>query len=87
MSSTSMARAIQVIGAETDEEGYIEWGEVPTEARSRVLDKPAQCLLALGIGAVIAGTISGIWPIALAAVGPFSLALLDTRERRGVRKR
>lgn len=55
---------------------------VKVPVRGRLLDTSTKCLLALGSAPVIVGIATGIWPVALAGLGPLLLAWLDTNRRR-----
>lgn len=75
-------------------EEYISWSDdlvsiVSTEedsVRDKLLDTNVKCLLGLGVVPIIVGIITGIWPVALAGLGPWLLAWLDTNQRRRERK-
>lgn len=47
----------------------------------RLFDSGAVCLFTLGGAAFAAGLISGVWPVALAALGPWLLLLVDVGGR------
>ena len=76
-------------------EEYISWPEdwddiVPAEKDSisgTLLDTNVKCLLGLGVVPIIVGIATGIWPVALAGLGPWLLAWFDTNQRRRERKR
>ena len=51
------------------------------------LDGSTICLLVLGSIPLLAGLITGIWPMALAGLGPWLLACFDIGKRRRERKR
>jgi len=67
-----------------------EWTSIALGARDSVqeelLDANVKCLLGLGIVPIILGIVTGIWPMALAGLGPWLLAWLDIGERRRGRK-
>ena len=52
-----------------------------------LLDGSTICLLVLGSIPLLAGLITGIWPMALAGLGPWLLACFDIGKRRRERKR
>ena len=76
-------------------EEYISWSEdwdnvvsaVKGSVRGKLLDTNVKCLLGLGVVPIIVGIAIGIWPVALAGLGPWLLAWLDTNQRRRERKR
>lgn len=49
---------------------------------ARVLDKGAISLLVLGIVVLVAGIATGIWPVALAGLGPWLLLIIDISGRK-----
>ena len=58
---------------------------IPTLRRSSIaslFDAGTVCLFALGSVALIAGLATGIWPVALAGLGPLLLGLLEVRVRK-----
>jgi len=83
----------QVIAVRREE--YIPWPEdwanvVPAKkdlSPSKLLDTNVKCLLGLGVVPIIVGIATGIWPVALAGLGPWLLAWLDTNQRRRERER
>ena len=76
-------------------EEYISWSEglasiVSAEedsVRDKLLDTNVKFLLGLGVIPIVVGIATGIWPVALAGLGPWLLAWLDTNQRRRERKR
>jgi len=74
---------------------YIPWPEdwinvasvAKDSARGKLLDTNVKCLLGLGVVPIVVGIATGIWPVALAGLGPWLLAWLDTNQRRRERKR
>ena len=56
-------------------------------ARHKLLDTNVKCLLGLGCVPIVVGIATGIWPVALAGLGPWFLAWLDTKQRGRERKR
>ena len=54
--------------------------------QEELLDANVKCLLGLGFIPIIVGIATGIWPIALAGVGPWLLAWLDISQRKRRRK-
>jgi hypothetical protein len=90
MSAVRLAEAISVGKGE-----YPPW-EVEIEdiavlesivEQPKTLDRGTVCLLVLGVAPLLAGAISGNWPVALAALGPWLLAWLDVAERKRIMKR
>lgn len=71
--------------------GPADWAPVvPAEedsARDKLLDTNVKFLLGLGVIPIVVGIATGIWPVALAGLGPWLLAWLDTNQRRRERKR
>jgi hypothetical protein len=59
---------------------------VQVEKSTSLFDAGAVCLLALATAALIAGLVTGIWPVALAGLGPGLLALLDIGGRKWRKK-
>ncbi len=55
--------------------------------RDKLLDTNVKILLGLGVIPIVVGIATGIWPVALAGLGPWLLAWLDTNQRRRERKR
>ena len=39
------------------------------------------CLFSIGGASILAGIVTGIWPVALAGIGPWLLALFDIHDR------
>lgn len=54
--------------------------------QEKLLDANVKCLLGLGCVPIIVGIATGIWPIALAGLGPWLLAWLDISQRKRGRK-
>ena len=69
---------------------YMPWSDdwvnvapvVEDSVRGRLLDTNVKCLLGLGCIPIVVGIATGIWPVALAGLGPWLLAWLDTNQRR-----
>lgn len=53
-----------------------------TTGHARTLDKGAISLSVLGGVAFVVGIATGIWPVALAGLGPWLLLVIDIRVRR-----
>ena len=76
-------------------EEYISWSEdwvnidsaAKDSVHGKLIDTNVKCLLGLGVVPIIVGIATGIWPVALAGLGPWLLAWLDTNQRRRERKR
>ncbi len=68
-----------------------DWDNVVSAEKGSVygklLDTNIKCLLGLGAAPIVAGIAIGIWPVALAGLGPWLLAWLDTNQRKRERKR
>lgn len=68
-----------------------DWDDGASVAKDSVhgklLDTNTKCLLGLGVVPIVVGIATGIWPVALAGLGPWLLAWLDTNQRRRERKR
>ncbi len=75
-------------------EEYIPWSKdwasiasaKKDTARDKLLDANVKFLLGLGGVTIVIGIAIGIWPVALAGLGPWLLAWLDTNQRRRERK-
>jgi len=69
-----------------EEYTWVSGGWKTSEAKDSVpeklVDGNVKCLLGLGIVPIIVGISTSIWPIALVALGPWLLALLDINQRR-----
>lgn len=76
-------------------EEYIPWSDdwaniapvVKDSVRGRLVDTSTKCLLALGGVPIVVGIATGIWPVALAGLGPLLLAWLDINQQRRKRRR
>ena len=76
-------------------EDYIPWHEelinvnsvVKVPVRGKLLDANVKCLLGLGFVPIIVARVTGIWPIALAGLGPWLLTWLDINQRKRNRNR
>ena len=68
-----------------------DWANVVSakkdSSHGKLLDTNVKCLLGLGGVPVVVGIATGIWPVALAGLGPWLLAWLDINQRRRERKR
>ena len=66
------------------------WDDVASaekgSAYGKLLDTNTKCLLGLGAIPIVVGIVTGIWPVALAGLGPWLLVWLDTNQRRRERK-
>lgn len=77
------------------QKGYMslskDWDNVVSAEKGSVygklLDTNTKCLLGLGVVPIVVGIATGIWPVALAGLGPWLLAWLDTNQRRRERER
>ena len=54
--------------------------------QEKLLDANVICLLVLGLAPIIVGSVTGIWPMCLAGIGPWLLAWLDISQRKRGRK-
>jgi len=67
-----------------------EWVEIipvtGDSTRGKLLDTGSKCLIALGFVPIIVGIATGIWPVALAGLGPWLLVSFDINRRRHERK-
>jgi len=61
-----------------------DWVALSAEdsVQEKLLDANVICLLVLGLVPIIVGLATGIWPMALVALGPWLLACLDINQRK-----
>ncbi len=87
----SMIEGYQTMAAENlrlaEEDMPIALAAEEDSARDKLLDTNVKFLLVLGGVSIVVGIATGIWPVALAGLGPLLLAWLDTNQRRRKRKR
>jgi hypothetical protein len=79
MQTKTMAMNLNEYTLECESEGALG---AKDSTQEKLLDANVKCLLGLGIVPIIVGIATGIWPIALVALGPWLLALLDTSQRK-----
>lgn len=77
-----------------NQEECISWSEewvnivspVKDQVHDNLIDAHVKFMLGLGCIPIVVGIATGIWPVALAGLGPWLLAWLDTNQRRRDRK-